>query len=97
MSFEHDALNAVLGVLHAFRRAGVLANHISGIPSLPLLRRRQPQLAKPVESLAAGLSWVADSRNENPYLKQRENFPSWSWAGWSGVGLRYWYFLVNGV
>jgi hypothetical protein len=97
LSFEHDALNAILGVLHAFKRAGVLAHHISGIPSVTLLRsHHQPQLAKkPLESLAAGLSWVADSKNENSYLKRRKNFPSWSWAGWSGVGLRYWYFLMD--
>ena len=95
LSFENDALNAVLGVLHAFKSAGVLANHISGIPSVPLWQRSQPQLTKRVESLAAGLSWVADSRNVNPYLKRRKNFPSWSWAGWSGVGLRHWYFLMG--
>lgn len=97
LSFEHDALNAVLGVLHAFKRAGVLAHHISGIPSVPLLRISQSQSTKPLESLAAGLSWVADTRNGNPYLKRRENFPSWSWAGWTGVGLQYWYFLMDGV
>jgi hypothetical protein len=93
LSFEHDTLNAVLGVLHAFKRAGVLANHISGIPIVSLLHRRhQPHLdQKPLESLAAGLSWVADSGNENPYLKRRKTFPSWSWAGWSGVGLRDWH------
>jgi hypothetical protein len=95
LSFEHDALNAVLGVLHAFKRAGVLAHHISGIPSVPLWPMRQPQPANPVESLVPGLSWVAESRNENIYLKRRDNFPSWSWAGWSGVGLRYWHFSMD--
>jgi hypothetical protein len=95
LSFEHDALNAFLGIFHAFKRAGVLAHHISGVPSVQIKQTDQPKLGKPIESLAPGLSWVADSRNENTYLKRREKFPSWSWAGWSGVGLRYWYFLMD--
>lgn len=34
LSFHHDTLNAFLGIFHAFKRAGILAHHISGIPSV---------------------------------------------------------------
>ena len=75
LSFEHDALNAFLGIFHAFKRAGVLTHHISGIPSVQIKQIGQPKLGQRIESLAPGLSWVASSRNENTYLKRRENFP----------------------
>jgi hypothetical protein len=97
LSFHHDTLNAFLGIFHAFKRTGILAHHISGIPSVNIKHIGLHKLGRGIESLAPGLSWVADSRNENTYLKRREKFPSWSWAGWSGVGLRYWYFLMNGM
>jgi hypothetical protein len=97
LSFEHDALNAFLGVIHAFKRAGALAHHVSGIPSYPLWISCKRKVVEPVESLAPGLSWTVEPGRDNIYLKRRKDFPSWSWTGWSGAGLRYFTFLMDGL
>ena len=59
LSFEHDALNSFLGVLHARLREDVRPR-VTGIPSIPV-HHRNPQtgLTRTVESLALGLSWMA--------------------------------------
>lgn len=102
MSFEHDALNGFLGVLHAYEKLGVTAHHVTGISSIWVCDINE-YTGIPFDSeigewsLAPGLAWVADQKTGG-FLKRREGFPSWSWVGWYGSALqKCQYFCFEGT
>ncbi|KAH8667970.1 heterokaryon incompatibility protein-domain-containing protein [Tricladium varicosporioides] len=92
LSYESDSLNAMLGILNAYKHLRHPVFHYYGVPSLPpymntqkigvafgKLIRMVPLPDNPENGLATGLCWFLDKPSQRRY-----GFPSWSWAGWSG-------------
>ncbi|KAF2011549.1 HET-domain-containing protein [Aaosphaeria arxii CBS 175.79] len=74
MSYESDALNAMLGLFKVFQSSPVPIYHFWGVPYRPWANRSD-LIENPISSLCWYIlgSW-----------KRRRTFPSWSWLGWSG-------------
>jgi hypothetical protein len=92
LTYESDILNAMSGILNAYRNLQRPVFHYYGVPSLPpCMNTQQVGVAfgklirmvtlpnSPENGLATGLCWFL----ERPSLR-RPGFPSWSWAGWLG-------------
>ncbi|KAL9619379.1 MAG: hypothetical protein Q9160_005974 [Pyrenula sp. 1 TL-2023] len=86
LTFESDALNAVLGVLRRFEVAkDIPTYHLWGVPILPPLVHSNQGTADHIrtswtDGFLAGLCWYADNKIGT---KRRFGFPTWSWAGWT--------------
>ncbi|KAF4921418.1 hypothetical protein CGCF245_v015590 [Colletotrichum fructicola] len=70
---DSDSLNAALGLFRALQTNGI--RHLHGIP-----------IRKTSES-TPGFKFSLTWHHEAVSLQRREEFPSWSWAGWEG-GIR---------
>ena len=92
LTYESDVLNAMTGILNAFRSMKRPVFHHFGVPSLPPVLNTQKigvafgQLVSlitlptnPDHGLATGLCWFLEKPSQ-----RRAGFPSWSWTGWTG-------------
>jgi hypothetical protein len=92
LTYESDVLNAMTGILNAFRSMRRPVFHHFGVPSLPpVLNTQKIGVAfgklislitlptNPDHGLATGLCWFLEKPS-----KRRAGFPSWSWIGWMG-------------
>lgn len=85
LSFPKDAINAMQGIFNTFSHSRRPVYQFIGVPILPpeaalneqTLYRRTDR--SPEECFLIGLSWYHIEPGG-----QRQNFPSWSWAGWFG-------------
>ncbi|KAH6949109.1 ankyrin repeat-containing domain protein [Fusarium avenaceum] len=92
LTYEHDALNAMLGVLRVF--AADEQNPIYHVCGVPIIRDPQTNLTSLLAGIdvgdedagiallgfVSGLCWTF----QYPGVR-RPGFPSWSWTGWDGV------------
>jgi hypothetical protein len=87
-----DALNAVLGILSKSQMSATLITHVWGVPALPALPQgKRKKQANPLSQqwatwstamgFVAGLSWEIPWQKS--FATRQQDFPSWSWAGWS--------------
>jgi hypothetical protein len=75
LSYPADTIKAMQGILHMFSRAHRPVYHLEGVPLLSGLETG----VFAEFSFLKGLSWFHTSPGE-----RRLEFPSWSWAGWTG-------------
>ncbi|RSM02612.1 hypothetical protein CEP52_007866 [Fusarium oligoseptatum] len=93
LTYQSDALNAMLGILRVFAtRKRCPIYHICGVPILhfakpsTLHHRRATSnhagsdKTGALNGFVSGLCWTLQSPGT-----RRPGFPSWSWAGWDGV------------
>lgn len=89
MSHSNDILNAAAGVLHHLGQGDEQILNIAGLPF-----HRGPKGVEtliPLEHVIAhALGWFTGSE---PCIR-RGMFPSWTWAGWSGLEEVGWMWLV---
>lgn len=76
LSYPADAINAMRGIFQMFSKTEYPVYHIEGVPILSATSGR----FIPEHSFIKGLSWCHSIPG-----KRRPEFPSWSWAGWTGV------------
>ena len=91
LTFDSDALNAFSGVLEMLRGPAklVAVHNVSGLPFVPSIEDCRSQQA----SIFVAFSWA----NLGATLTRREEFPSWTWAGWQGrIGWRLGLNLSDG-
>jgi hypothetical protein len=89
LSFLTDRLNAMRGIFHIFETANWRVHHLMGVPIMPPCVSASQTLGKsklykgllrsPEQGFLIGLTWVHSSPGG-----RIPEFPSWSWAGWSG-------------
>jgi hypothetical protein len=91
LKFPEDALNAMYGIFNSFNSGPRSVRQFSGVPILPpVVALGNGTIYKPTdrsaeESFVIGLSWLHLSPGE-----RRQQFPSWTWAGWLGkLGYRF--------
>jgi hypothetical protein len=85
LSFDSDSLNAYLGITSNLLVAKYPVFHIQGIPFLsPTIL---PGSTAHQDSAVAGLCWrhINSCWTGRPPVRRREQFPSWTWAGWAGA------------
>jgi hypothetical protein len=75
LSYPADAINAMQGIFQMFSKTEYPVYHIEGVP---ILSATSGTFA-PEDSFIKGLSWYHAIPG-----KRRPEFPSWSWAGWTG-------------
>lgn len=80
---DHDALNAIAGVLGLVEEDNPQnVYNFWGIPLLAPVPIHMPA------ALVTGMAWTLEARENNgsrEAIERRHIFPSWSWAGWHGV------------
>jgi hypothetical protein len=76
LSYPADAISAMQGIFQMFSKTQYPVYHIEGVP---ILWATLDKVA-PVHSFIRGLSWYHPIPG-----KRRPEFPSWSWAGWTGL------------
>lgn len=84
MSYDSDALNAILGVLKVFEKSESPVYHHWGVP-LFSLSTSYSEKSEWISNYSIGLAWQFDTVAE-----RRRGQPSWSWVGWknwSGLNL----------
>lgn len=82
LTFDSDSLNAISAILRQFQLQGVEFLH--GLPlRLHHKRSGSEKLVYDRYNFAYSLCWTHVSTQGNP-PRRREEFPSWSWAGWTG-------------
>ncbi|KAK3937131.1 hypothetical protein QBC46DRAFT_17234 [Diplogelasinospora grovesii] len=74
LSYDSDALNAILGSLTSSYNDRASISHLCGVPVLTWFSRDGSRHIQHI-----GLEW----RHDNP-ARRRQAFPSWSWVGWEG-------------
>jgi heterokaryon incompatibility protein (HET) len=77
LTFDADALNGILAVLRYFEQLVIPVYHYWGIPILH--KESVPSFKSYTFGFLAGLCW-----NSRSPSRRRPQFPSWSWAGWTG-------------
>lgn len=87
MSFQSDAVNAMLGILKRCGNGPYPMSHYFGVPILgPLVSHRRSMARDPsrkwslTEAFLVNLCW-----NSEDTRSRRTEFPSWSWAGWQAI------------
>ena len=75
LSYPADAINAFQGIFQMFSKTEFPVYHIEGVPILSATSGT----FVPEDSFIKGLSWYHAIPG-----KRRPEFPSWSWAGWTG-------------
>ncbi|KAM0327700.1 hypothetical protein ACHAQA_005995 [Verticillium albo-atrum] len=95
MSFQSDAVNAMLGILKRCGNGPYPMNHYFGVPILGPLINHRLSIARDssrswslTEAFLVNLCWT--SENTGP---RRTEFPSWSWAGWRATYKRPYFSL----
>jgi hypothetical protein len=76
LSYPADAINAMQGIFQMISKTEYPVYHIEGVPILSATSGT----FVPEDSFIKGLSWCHSIPG-----KRRPEFPSWSWAGWTGV------------
>ncbi|KAJ8113946.1 hypothetical protein OPT61_g4063 [Boeremia exigua] len=89
LSFPRDTLDVVRGILAAFDRK-FQVRHLSGIPfiKIPLPTAADSLVFSKFHLLSGLLFWTREDS------VRRKEFPSWSWAGWTGS--LCWFGWLNG-
>jgi hypothetical protein len=80
LTYDSDALNAILGLLEVFQVRRPAIHHFWGLPLVI-----SSSLWERTASLADCLAWVHRTRNNSQQCRRRTAFPSWSWTGWEGI------------
>ncbi|KAH8691708.1 heterokaryon incompatibility protein-domain-containing protein [Phaeosphaeriaceae sp. PMI808] len=84
LSFDSDSLNAFSGIMTSFETAKFSICQIKGLPYVnPSVF---PKSTMHLDCFIAALCWRHIEccwTGHNP-IKRREQFPSWTWAGWAG-------------
>ena len=81
LKYEYDALNAMLGIFHAYEELVPPVYQLCGVPMLTGDDHSYSEKpATSLEGFTNGLCWYLT----HPAAR-RPGFPSWSWAGWKGV------------
>ena len=86
LTHETDILNALAGILHAAEENFPAFAHYWGVPVLRGIVSCKKDESCPPKSNSSlpfmlGLSWSHDRRSAG-LIERRNEFPSWSWAGW---------------
>lgn len=77
LTHDYDSLNAFRGVMEHFQKASISKIwHIWGVPFIPY---RSLQ----TNSLAVSLTWHHSVELNPRTIHRRNEFPSWTWAGWA--------------
>lgn len=96
LTFESDRLEALQGIFQVFSAKAWPVGVFMGIPILFPHKPKSPSLGygmadikqlrsySPLGSFIDGLTWHHRGTNIPQIWDRRPNFPSWSWAGWSG-------------
>jgi hypothetical protein len=85
LTYPSDALNALQGIFNLFQNGKRPVYHLLGVPILPPWAAlnahtlHKPVDRSPEENFLIGLSWY----HRKP-CNRRQDFPTWSWAGWEG-------------
>lgn len=81
LTWEGDRINALMGIFGDFRNSGHIDGQFFGIPiTSPFNNDEQFETRTAwTNRLLAGLCWDLVSPAD-----RRDQFPSWSWAGWKG-------------
>lgn len=81
LSCEEDSLRAFQGIIKSLAKFEFPVHQLWGVP---FLARKENQAT--YDSLARGLTWWHHGADTHgcKYPCRRNDFPSWSWAGWSG-------------
>jgi hypothetical protein len=88
LTFPKDAINAMQGIFHSFSNSRRPVYQFVGVPILPpevgldyhtSFKPYTPTDRNPEECFLIGLSWYHKKAGV-----RRQDFPSWSWAGWVG-------------
>ncbi|KAH7070221.1 heterokaryon incompatibility protein-domain-containing protein, partial [Paraphoma chrysanthemicola] len=80
MTFEADALNGFLGVLHDIQRSRPGTYHLSG---LPFFRRSDDDTDDDLARIMfTALAWILARESQASIEPRRKMFPSWTWVGW---------------
>lgn len=85
LSYDSDAMNALLGMFRRYQAAMNPAFHVWGVPIIPPGEGHggEERTHKTLEeSFLAGLTWSLAEAG-----KRRAAFPSWSWVGWKSDSL----------
>jgi hypothetical protein len=80
LSYESDTLNAIMGVLRYAWLLSIPIYHFWGVPFKSLVDDQYDA------DFLSALFWVPERNDSNTHLTRREMFPSWTWAGWRGLG-----------
>lgn len=83
MTYDSDALNAVLGIFRLYESAKRSFRQFWGIPILPPIcepSNRTNERAPATDGFLRGLCWGHDDLEH--FGGRRPAFPSWSWTGW---------------
>jgi hypothetical protein len=75
LSFPEDRINAMKGIFHVFQSSSKPIHQLMGVPVMPLAQSWR----SPDQGFMIGLTWT----HRKPGTRVKE-FPTWSWAGWSG-------------
>lgn len=88
LTFKSDALNAISGVLSNLSSGPNGQRSFLGLPvgtmDDTVLANDENKL-QTEEGLAYGLCWTHGVAHPVPTLQRTREFPSWTWAGWSGL------------
>lgn len=81
LTWEADRINALMGIFGDFRKSNLIISQLYGIPiTQPFNADEQSEIRTTwTNRFLAGLCWDLES----PAVR-RDQFPSWSWAGWEG-------------
>ena len=78
LTYESDALRAMLGVFRRLEHTEYPVYQICGVPIFPsLLAHPSSLIERPSSGLMLGLCWTHEQSGMRRYA-----FPSWSWTGW---------------
>lgn len=81
LTYQSDSINALSGIFRAFERAERPMYQVMGVPIFPSLDNYDRIRAKSTsQGFLIGLTWVSKVLGQ----KRVPEFPSWSWAGWTG-------------
>lgn len=83
LTFDEDSLNAFTGITRSLEKSRMPpVRNICGIPFLHPRDVATPS-CNYIQMLLAGLSW-RHKPTHGSVPRRRQEFPSWSWAGWAG-------------
>ncbi|KAK4165515.1 ankyrin repeat-containing domain protein [Cladorrhinum sp. PSN259] len=77
ITYQHDILNAMLGILQRFANLDLPTYHLGGVPIFITHAKIFGLKSSFLEGFIKGLFWKLER-----YGSRRQGFPSWSWTGW---------------
>jgi hypothetical protein len=79
LTMLEDKINAMRGIFHIFEHGSHPSYQLMGVPILPRFPYERAQKSAE-ERFVVGLTWYHSEPG-----RRVAHFPSWSWAGWTGI------------